>query len=103
MRDDFRFVAEKLRIIDSLLPTLLTDRSTQRVATLKHGRFKMSCDLQGNVAAAVLFFRHIFPRGRYCYCCREATAKRAKVVLDVGANAGIYSVSALAVQPDVVV
>jgi FkbM family methyltransferase len=35
--------------------------------------------------------------------CWEAIAKTAKVVLDVGANAGIYSLAALAVQPDVVV
>jgi len=35
--------------------------------------------------------------------CWEATANGAKVILDVGANAGIYILAALAVQPDAVV
>ena len=34
---------------------------------------------------------------------REATAKGAKVIFDVGANAGIYSLAALALQPDATV
>ena len=35
--------------------------------------------------------------------CWETAAKGAKVVLDVGANAGIYSLAALAIQPDAIV
>ena len=35
--------------------------------------------------------------------CRETAAKEANVVLDVGANAGIYSLAALAIQPDATV
>src|SRR6202022_190734 len=35
--------------------------------------------------------------------CWEAMAKGAKVVFDVGANAGIYSLAALAIQADATV
>ena len=92
----------KLRIIDSLWQTLLSDQSTHRVATLKHGRFKMSCDLKEMLQRQFYFFGTYFLEEDILRCW-EATAKRAKVVLDVGANAGIYSLAALAVQPDVVV
>jgi FkbM family methyltransferase len=57
---------------------------------------------QRNAAAAVLFFWYLFPGGRIV-TCREATAKWATVVLDVGANAEIYSLAALAVQPNAIV
>jgi FkbM family methyltransferase len=92
----------KLRIIDSLWRTLLSDRSTRRVATLKHGSFKMSCDLKEMLQRQFYFFGTYFLEEDILRCW-EATAKGAKVVLDVGANAGIYSLAALAVQPDVVV
>jgi len=92
----------KLRIIDSLWQTLLSDRSTHRVATLKHGRFKMSCDLKEMLQRQFYFFGTYFLEEDILRCW-EATSKWAKVVLDVGANAGIYSLAALAVQPDVVV
>ncbi|MGA9304478.1 MAG: FkbM family methyltransferase [Candidatus Sulfotelmatobacter sp.] len=35
--------------------------------------------------------------------CWEVAAKGAKIILDVGANAGIYSLAALAIQPDATV
>src|SRR5580704_10516440 len=92
----------KLRIIDSLWRPLLSGRSTHRVATLKHGRFKMSCDLKEMLQRQFYFFGTYFLEEDILRCW-EATAKWAKVVLDVGANAGIYSLAALAVQPDVVV
>ena len=92
----------KLRIIDSLWQTLLSDRSSHRVATLKHGRFKMSCDLKEMLQRQFYFFGTYFLEEDILRCW-EATSKWAKVVLDVGANAGIYSLAALAVQPDVVV
>jgi hypothetical protein len=36
----------KLRVIDALWEIALSDPSAERVATLKHGKFKMSCDLR---------------------------------------------------------
>ena len=35
----------KMRVVDSLWQTALSGQSTQRVATLKHGRFQMACEL----------------------------------------------------------
>jgi FkbM family methyltransferase len=62
----------------------------------------MSCDLKEMLQRQFYFFGTYFLEEDILRCW-EATAKWAKVVLDVGANAGIYSLAALAVQPDVVV
>ena len=92
----------KLRIIDSVWQKVLSDRSTHRMATLKHGKFKMACDLNEMLQRQFYFFGTYFLEEDILRCW-EAAAKGAKIVLDVGANAGIYSLAALAVQPDVVV
>jgi tRNA1(Val) A37 N6-methylase TrmN6 len=57
---------------------------------------------QRNAAAAVLFFRHIFPGGRYSQLL-ASHSEGANIVLDVGANAGIYSLAALASQREATV
>jgi FkbM family methyltransferase len=69
------------------------------MTTLKYGGFKMSCDL------AEMIQRQFYYFGTYLIeeeiiSCWQSTAKGAKMILDVGANAGIYSLAALAVQPD---
>src|SRR5882762_4050359 len=92
----------KLRLINSLWRRAVGDPSPHRVATLKHGRFKMSCDLREMLQRQFYFF------GTYLLeedilSCWEAESKGAKVVLDVGANAGIYSLAALAIQRDATV
>lgn len=92
----------KLRIVDSLWQTVLADRGTHRVATLKHGRFKMSCDLSEMLQRQFYFFGTYFLEEDILGCW-EAAAKGANVILDVGANAGIYSLAALAIQPDATV
>ena len=91
----------KLRIINSLWRPAVGDR-TQRVATLKHGRFQMACDLSEMLQRQFYFFGTYFLE-EDILSCWEAMAKDAKVVLDVGANAGIYSLAALAIQPDATV
>jgi FkbM family methyltransferase len=92
----------KLRVIDSLWRTALSDQCTHRVATLKHGRFRMACDLSEMLQRQFYFFGTYFLE-EDILSCWEATAVGAKVVFDVGANAGIYSLAALAVQPDAIV
>lgn len=92
----------KLRIIDSLWRTALSGQSTHRVATLKHGRFKMSCDLSEMLQRQFYFFGTYFLEEEILSCW-ATVSKNAKVVLDVGANAGIYSLAAIAAQPDAVV
>jgi FkbM family methyltransferase len=92
----------KLRVIDSLWETALQDQCTQRVATLKHGRFRIPCDIREMLQRQFYFFGTYFLEEDILGCWEDA-AKGAKVVIDVGANAGIYSLAALAVQPDAVV
>jgi FkbM family methyltransferase len=92
----------KLRVINSLWRAAAGDRGTRRVVALNHGRFKMSCDLSEMLQRQFYFF------GTYLLeedilSCWEIAAKGAKVVLDVGANAGIYSLAALAIEPDAIV
>jgi FkbM family methyltransferase len=92
----------KLRVIDSLWQAAVSDGGGDRVATLKYGRFKMSCDLSEMLQRQFYFFGTYFLEEDLLDCWATAS-KSAKVVLDVGANAGIYSLAALAVQPHAVV
>src|ERR1700730_12543215 len=99
MHDDFRFGVARLRVIDSLWGIALSDPSAKRVATLKPGKFKMSCDLSEMLQRQFYFLGTYFLE-EDILSCWEAMAMGAKVVLDVGANAGIYSLAALAIQRD---
>jgi FkbM family methyltransferase len=92
----------KLRVIDSLWQSVLSDQCTHRVATLRYGGFKMSCDISEMLQRQFYFFGTYFLE-QDILSCWHAVAKGAKVVLDVGANAGIYSLAALASQPDATV
>jgi FkbM family methyltransferase len=92
----------KLRVIDSLWQAALSDRCTHRVATLKHGRFKMSCDLSEMLQRQFYFFGTYFLE-EDILASWQAMAHGAKVVLDVGANAGMYSLAVLAIEPDAIV
>jgi FkbM family methyltransferase len=92
----------KLRVIDSLWQTGLSGGCTHRVATLKHGGFKMSCDISEMLQRQFYFFGTYFLEEDVLRCW-STVSNGAKVVLDAGANAGIYSLAAIAVEPDVVV
>jgi FkbM family methyltransferase len=92
----------KLRVINSLWRAAVGHESTHRVAALKHGRFKMPCDLSEMLQRQFYFFGTYFLEEDMLRCW-ETAAKGAKLVLDVGANAGIYSLAALAIQPDATV
>ena len=72
------------------------------MADLVHGGLKMRCDLSEMLQRQFYFFGTYFLEGDILRCW-EATAKGAKVIFDVGANAGIYSLAALALQPDATV
>ena len=50
----------KLRVDRFAVANRLSDRSTHRVATLKHGRFKMSCDLSEMLQRQFYFFGTYF-------------------------------------------
>jgi FkbM family methyltransferase len=92
----------KLRLVNALWPFAVGDRGTQRLAELKHGRFKVPCDLNEMLQRQLYFFGTYFIEEHIISCWQHA-AREASVIFDVGANAGIYSLAALAVQPDVAV
>lgn len=62
----------------------------------------MQCDLSEMLQRQFYFFGTYFIEEPILRCW-ETAAKGAKVVFDVGANAGIYSLAALAIQPDAAV
>ena len=92
----------KLRVVNALWRIAAGHQRTGRMAELKHGRFKMRCDLNEMLQRQFYFFGTYFLEKENLGCW-ETAAKDAKVILDVGANAGIYGLAALAVQPDVTV
>lgn len=94
----FPLVRGKLRVVNALWPLAAGGGDTQRTASLIHGGFKAPCDLRDMLQRQFYFF------GTY-YLEREllqrwgALARTAQMVFDVGANAGIYSLIALAANP----
>jgi FkbM family methyltransferase len=92
----------KVRVVNSLWRAAVGDQSTHRMATLKHADFKMPCDL-GEMLQRQFYFFGTYSLEEDMLRCWETAAKGAKVILDVGANAGIYSLAALAIQPDATV
>jgi FkbM family methyltransferase len=91
----------KLRLVDALWPLAFGDRGIKRLAELKHGGFKVPCDLDEILQRQLYFFGTYFVEENIIRCWQHA-ARQATVMFDVGANAGIYSLAALAVQPDLV-
>jgi FkbM family methyltransferase len=92
----------KLRVINSFWRAAVGDQTTLRLADLAHGGLKMRCDLSEMLQRQFYFFGTYFLAEDHLRCW-AAAAKGSKVVFDVGANAGIYSLAALAIQPDATV
>jgi FkbM family methyltransferase len=92
----------KLRAINSFWRAAVGNHGTLRLADLAHGGFKMRCDLSEMLQRQFYFFGTYFLAEDHLRCWATA-AKGAKVVLDVGANAGIYSLAVLAIQPEATV
>jgi FkbM family methyltransferase len=89
----------KLRMVNALWPLAVSAQDTRRLAKLKHGGFKVYCDLNEMLQRQLYFFGTYFVE-EHIIRCWEHAARQASVVFDVGANAGIYSLAALAVKPD---
>jgi FkbM family methyltransferase len=92
----------KLRAIDVMWRVAAGNRGTQRIAELRHGAFKMPCNLNEMLQRQCYFFGTYFVE-EYILECWQNAAKGAKVILDVGANAGIYSLAALAIQRNAII
>jgi FkbM family methyltransferase len=73
-----------------------------RRAWLKYGGYQMDCDIRKLLQRQFYFFGTYFLEERILARWSEL-AKIAPVVLDIGANAGIYSLAAAANNPTVVI
>lgn len=92
----------KLRVIDCLWRAAAGNHGTRRMANLRYGGLKMPCDLTEMLQRQFYFFGTYFLEEHILNCWTKA-AKEANVIFDVGANSGIYSLAALAMQPNAVV
>ena len=88
----------KLRLVNSLWRLAAGGGDTRRLAQLKYGGFRLPCDVSEMLQRQFYFFGTYFVE-EHILACWQAAAKEAGVVCDVGANAGIYSLSALAAAP----
>jgi hypothetical protein len=92
----------KLRLINLLSKMAASGQSTKRSTTFKYGGFKMSRDLAEMLQRQFYYFGTYLVEEEIIDCWQSA-AKGARTIVDVGANAGIYSLAALAVQPEATV
>jgi FkbM family methyltransferase len=93
----FPFHSGKLRLVDLLWPICVGNDSTQRTAQLNCG-YQMLCDLDKLLQRQYYFFGTYFTSRRslvdWCHYARTAAT-----ILDIGANAGIFSLEATAINP----
>lgn len=88
----------KLRLIDALWQAAAIGKGAQRTAELIYGGYRMPCDLNETLQRQFYFFGTYFVE-RALLDCWLRLAKTARVVFDVGANAGIYSLAAISSNP----
>src|ERR1700756_307653 len=84
----------KLRVVNLLSREAASDESNKRVTTLKYGGFKMSCDVAQMIQRQLYYFGTYLVEEEIIDCWQSA-AQGARIIFDVGANAGIYSLAAL--------
>jgi FkbM family methyltransferase len=88
----------KLRIINLLSKIADPSEPANRLTVLKYGGFKMPCDLSEMLQRQFYYFGTYLVEEEIIDCW-QSIARGAMTVFDVGANAGIYSLAALAVEP----
>lgn len=87
----------KLRMIDAVWH-LAARGDPRRIADLIYGGFKAPCDLRDMLQRQFYFFGTYYLE-RNLLACWSRQAMQSPVVFDVGANAGIYSLAAMAENP----
>lgn len=88
----------KLRAVNTLWRAAAGAGDHHRLAKLEQGGFLMRCDLEEMLQRQFYFFGTYFLE-RHLLACWSAFAAGARTVFDVGANAGIYSLAAVAARP----
>ena len=85
--------------MNSLWQHVVSPEDPIRTAHLKMGGFAMRCDLRQFLQRQFYFFGTYWLEDDVLDCWGEF-ARNARVILDVGANVGIFSLAALAVRAD---
>lgn len=98
----FPFRKGKLRLVNAFWSVASREQDTMRMATLQYGGFKLPCDLREDLQRQFYFFG-TYVLEEHILACWQKQVKAARVIFDVGANLGIYSFAALAVDPNVTV
>src|SRR5215469_9832842 len=88
----------KLRMINLLSKVADSTEPTSRLTVLKYGGFKMFCDPSEMLQRQFYYFGTYLVEEEIIECW-QSVARGAMTIFDVGANAGIYSLAALAVEP----
>jgi FkbM family methyltransferase len=89
----------KYRIVECLWKKTVRSENRNRKTRLKAGGFIMDCDLNLVLQRQFYFFGTYFLEQENLACWAEYS-KRAKVIFDVGANLGIYSLTSAAIHPE---
>jgi FkbM family methyltransferase len=87
----------KLRVVDALWKTV-AGKGRQRTAKLIYSDFRMHCRIDEMIQRQIYFFGTYFA-SRRMIAAWQAKAANASVILDVGANVGIFSLAALSANP----
>lgn len=88
----------KIRLVNALWPRL--GGGVMRSAKLIHGGYTVKCDLREVLQRQFYFFGTYFVEEEIL-AQWDRFARGSRVIFDVGANAGIYSLAAVAVNPQV--
>lgn len=88
----------KIRLVNALWP--LTGGGAVRSATLVHGGYTIKCDLREVLQRQFYFFGTYFVEEEIL-AQWDRLARTSNVIFDIGANAGIYSLAAAAVNPQI--
>lgn len=83
----------KVRLINALWPYL--GGGVMRLATLRHGGYRVKCDLRETLQRQFYFFGTYFVEEEIL-AHWDRFARTSNVIFDLGANAGIYSLAAAA-------
>lgn len=92
----------KLRLVNALWRAAAGGAGSARTGELLYGGYRVPCDLSQMIQRQLYFFGTYFLEEDLLAVWGER-ARGAGVVFDIGANAGIYSLAALAANPGVAV
>ena len=88
----------KMRVVNALWRQVAGAGGFKREAVLRHGGFRLPCDISEMLQRQFYYFGTYFLEDEIL-ACWEDQARAAQTIFDIGANAGIFSLAALAANP----